>query len=78
MIVYLDTSALVPLLVAEGSSPAGRRLWDEADVVVSSRPLYMEAAAALAQARRLDRMTARAHRARFGLATPDSMPAVER
>ena len=63
MIVYLDTSAFVPLLVVEPSSAACRRLWDDADVVVSSRLLYVEAAAALAQARRLDRMTVRAHRA---------------
>lgn len=63
MIVYLDTSAFVPLLVAEPTSAGCRRLWDEADEVVTSRLLFVEAAAALAQARRLDRLTVRAHRA---------------
>lgn len=62
MIGYLDTSAFVPLLVAEPSSAACRRFWDDADGVVSSRLLFVEAAAATAQARRMDRLTARAHR----------------
>ncbi len=62
MIVYFDTSAFVPLLVAEPTSGGCRRLWDMADEVVTSRLLYVEAAAALAQARRLDRLTVRAHR----------------
>ncbi len=59
MIVYLDTSALVPLVIEAQSSEACRRLWDEADDVVSSRLGYVEAAAALAQARRLERLTPR-------------------
>ncbi len=61
MIVYLDTSALVPLVIEEPSSDACRRLWDEADDVVSSRLGYVEVAAALAQARRLERLTPREH-----------------
>jgi predicted nucleic acid-binding protein len=61
LIVYLDTSALVPLVIDEPSSEACRRLWDDADDVVSSRLGYVEAAAALAQARRLDRLTPRQH-----------------
>lgn len=61
MIAYLDTSALVPLLVAEPSSPTCRRLWDDADAVVSCRLMYVEAAAALAQAQRMGRLSARAH-----------------
>lgn len=56
MIVYLDTSAFVPLLVTEPSSPACRRVWDDAEVVVSNRLLFVEAAAALAQAHRLGRL----------------------
>lgn len=63
MIGYLDTSAIVPLLVAEPSSAACRRFWDDADVVVTSRLTYVETAAALAQARRLDRISSRTHRA---------------
>lgn len=62
MIGYLDTSAFVPLLIAEPSSAACRRFWDDADAVVSSRLLYVETAAALAQARRMDRLTDREHR----------------
>jgi predicted nucleic acid-binding protein len=62
VIVYFDTSAFVPLLVSEPSSPECRRLWDDADAVVSSRLLYVEAAAALAQAKRLHRLTPRTHR----------------
>ncbi len=62
MIAYLDTSAVVPLLVEESGTAACRRLWDEADVVTTSRLTYVEAAAALAQARRLGRLTSDAHR----------------
>lgn len=56
MIGYLDTSAFVPLLVDEPSSQACRRFWDDADAVVSSRMLYVETAAALAQAHRMARL----------------------
>ena len=63
MIGYLDTSAFVPLLVAEPSSAACRRFWDDADAVTSSGLLYVEAAAALSQALRLGRLTPKAHRA---------------
>ncbi|MFC4942471.1 type II toxin-antitoxin system VapC family toxin [Pseudonocardia sp. GCM10023141] len=62
MIGYLDTSAFVPLLVAESGSAACRRFWDDADAVVSCRLLYVEAAAALAQAHRMARLDERAHR----------------
>ncbi|WP_406233484.1 type II toxin-antitoxin system VapC family toxin [Nocardia sp. NBC_01009] len=56
MIGYLDTSAFVPLLVSEPSSHACRRFWNDADAVVSSRLLYIETAAALAQAHRMARL----------------------
>lgn len=62
MIGYLDTAAFVPLLIEEPTSAACRRFWDDADVVVSSRLLYVETAAALAQAYRMDRMTQAQHR----------------
>lgn len=62
MIGYLDTSAFVPLLIDEPTSTACRRFWDDADVIVSSRLLYVETAAALAVARRLGRLTANQHR----------------
>jgi predicted nucleic acid-binding protein len=59
VITYFDTSALVPLLIAEPGSPAARQLWDGATRVASVRLVYPEARAALAQARRQDRLTAR-------------------
>ncbi len=61
MIGYLDTSALVPLLVAEPASAACRRFWDDADAVAACRLLYVEAAAALAQAQRMNRLDVRGH-----------------
>lgn len=67
MIGYLDTSAFVPLLVAEAGSAACRRFWDDADDVVASRLLYVETAAALAQAVRLGRLTTETHERSLGL-----------
>lgn len=57
MIGYLDTSAFVPLLIAEPTSRECRRFWDDSDVIASSRLLYVETAAALAQAQRMGRLT---------------------
>ncbi|OLT14589.1 twitching motility protein PilT [Pseudonocardia sp. CNS-139] len=62
MIGYLDTSAIVPLIVAEPGTPACRRFWDDADDVVTCRLAYVEVAAALAQAQRMARLDAAAHR----------------
>jgi uncharacterized protein len=59
VIAYFDTSAVVPLLIAERGSQTAGRLWDAADRVVSVRLVYPEARAALAQAERLDRVSAR-------------------
>ncbi len=58
MIVYLDTSALVPLLIAEPTSPACGELWDAADSIVSTRLAYIEAVAAMAMAERMGRISA--------------------
>lgn len=58
MIAYFDTSAVVPLVIAESGTPLAQRLWDSADRVVSVRLLYPECRAALAQAQRLGRMSA--------------------
>lgn len=63
MICYFDTSAFVPLLVAEPGSPKCERLWTVADAVVSSLLLYAETAAALAQAERLERIDGTTYRA---------------
>lgn len=57
--MYFDTSAIVPLVIDEPSSAVASRLWDEADRVVSSRLVYAESRAALAMARRLDRIDER-------------------
>lgn len=56
MIVYFDTSAIIPIVVEEGSSATNCQLWDDADRVVSSRLVYAEARAALAMARRMGRI----------------------
>ena len=58
MIAYLDTSAIVPLVIEEQASRLCRRLWDAADAVACSQLGYVEAAAAVARATRLGRMTA--------------------
>lgn len=59
MIAYFDTSAVMPLLIAEAGSARAASLWDGADRVVSVRLVYPETRAALAQAERLGRLTAR-------------------
>ena len=59
MIAYYDTSAVVPLLIAEPGSARAATLWDQADRVVSVRLLYPEARAALAYAERLGRLSHR-------------------
>jgi uncharacterized protein len=61
VICYFDTSAVVPLLVAEPGSAFCRQLWEEADDVVTTRVLYAEAAAALAQALRLGQLSRAGH-----------------
>jgi predicted nucleic acid-binding protein len=58
MILYLDTSSFVPLFVDEPGSGLCRQLWDAAQDVVSTRLLWVETYAALAQAHRLGRLTA--------------------
>jgi predicted nucleic acid-binding protein len=63
----LDTSVFVPLLVAETSSEACRRFWDDTDATVSSRLAYAETAAALAQARRMHRLADHEHDAALAL-----------
>lgn len=57
MIAYFDTSALIPLIIDETMSAAAAELWEMAPRVTSVRLLYPEARAALAQARRLRRIT---------------------
>jgi predicted nucleic acid-binding protein len=59
VIAYFDTSAVVPLLIAESGSARAALLWDGADRVVSVRLIYPETRAALAQAERLGRLMPR-------------------
>ncbi len=56
MIVYFDTSAVLPLVIEEPSSRTAAQLWDEAERVVSSRLVYPEGRAALAMALRMRRI----------------------
>jgi len=63
MIGYFDTSAVLPLVVAEPSSPRCAQVWQACDVRVSSILVVAEAYAALAQALRLGRLTAAEHQA---------------
>lgn len=59
MIAYFDTSALIPLIIDEPPSAVVGEVWDHASRLVSSRLLYPEGRAALAQAHRMNRLTAR-------------------
>lgn len=52
MTVYLDTSSLVKLYVAEAESGAVRKLVESADIVATAAIAYPEARAALARRRR--------------------------
>lgn len=61
MIGFLDTSSIVPLVLEEPGSARCRRFWDLADDVVGSRIAFVEAAAALARAKRLGRLTSPFH-----------------
>jgi predicted nucleic acid-binding protein len=59
VIAYFDTSALIPLVIQEPASSGAARLWDGATRVVSVRLVYPEGRAALAQARRMGRLSSR-------------------
>jgi uncharacterized protein with PIN domain len=56
LIVYFDTSAILPVVIEEPTSQIASRLWDEADRVVSSRLSYPEGWAALAMALHMNRV----------------------
>lgn len=57
MNLYFDTSELIPLLIDEHTTDTINHLWRNATVVESTRLLYPEARAALAMARRMNRLT---------------------
>ena len=56
MNLYFDTSAIIPLLIQEPNTEAATFLWDTAVMLVSTRLLYPEARAAIARARRMERL----------------------
>lgn len=60
-LVYFDSSALVKLLVEERGSDLVSEMWDRCAVAVSSRLAGPEVAAALAAARRAQRLRADQH-----------------
>jgi len=57
VIAYFDTSAIVPLVIAESGTRTAGDIWDRADRLVSVRLAHVEARAALAQAARLRRIS---------------------
>jgi uncharacterized protein len=63
VITYYDTSAFVPLLIEEAGTALSQQLWRASDSVVTSRLMYVEAAAAVAQGRRQERYSRRDHMA---------------
>lgn len=66
MTLYLDTSSLVKLYVAEPDSGAVRRLVDQATVVATSGIAYPETRAALARRRRERALSPAAYRTATG------------
>lgn len=56
MIAYFDTSAFIPLVLDEPTSDTIEEIWSNATRLVSTRLLYVEARAALARARRTERL----------------------
>lgn len=61
MLAYFDTSALVPLVIAEPTSRHCTQLWDDVDVIVTTSLAYVEVHAALAQAARHGRLSTAEH-----------------
>jgi len=57
LIAYLDTSAVVPVLIREAASPLCTELWESTELLVSIRLVEIEAATALHKAQRLQRIT---------------------
>jgi predicted nucleic acid-binding protein len=53
---YFDTSAVVPLLVAEPSTPVCREIWQRSERRLSSVVIKAEVAAALGRAHRMGRI----------------------
>ena len=56
-LVYFDTSALVPLVIAEPTTRHCLQVWDAADEVVTTSLAFVEVHSALAQATRQGRLS---------------------
>ena len=63
LIAYIDTSALIKLLVQEDGSDLADEVWSRASSRFANRLVYPEARAALAAAQRSGRIDASSHRA---------------
>jgi predicted nucleic acid-binding protein len=57
LIAYIDTSALVPVLIEEQTSPICAEIWESAERLVSTRLVEIEAATALHKAQRSERIS---------------------
>lgn len=62
MITYVDTSSLLKLLIEEDGSEQAALIWDTSDAVVSVALIVVEGRAALAAARRGQRLSIGQHR----------------
>lgn len=62
MIAYFETSALVPILISEPTTPLCNEIWHNADGAVTSLITYAETAAALAKAEQMGRISESHHR----------------
>jgi predicted nucleic acid-binding protein len=67
LIVYIDTSAFVPMFIEEPTTAACRRIWEEADTIASTRLLFVEASAALARSLRRGRTGESSFRSRSAM-----------
>lgn len=61
MITYVDTSALLKLVIEEEGSNAAAMIWDSADALASVHLVVVEARAALAAATHAGRLSAQQH-----------------
>jgi predicted nucleic acid-binding protein len=75
--VYVDTSALVKLLVVEAGTDTARRVWDQADELASSTPSRVELAAALSRAARDGRLTPDQAADRYAVFAEDLSPQMD-
>jgi predicted nucleic acid-binding protein len=68
VITYVDTSTLLKLVVEEDGSRQAERIWNGSETVTSVSLIDVESRAALASARRADRLsTAQHHRTKVAL-----------